>query len=333
MEHEVFVPFPVEIVRSALTDPVRLAESVPGLLPDAEGPTGVLTGRLRLRIAGSTITYRGTLTVTEQDGGDLTVEGEGDEARGTGSAKLALNLRLTPGDGGTVIGCTGAVRSEGRLAAVAADTAAAAGRRLLDRCAAELTAGLEAGPVGPPPLFGPAPGEPAAEDGFDLGEGFPQGPESGGIGTSPDDNERAIPGIPAPEKGDDTPEEPGPSGDGDAQGIPGWPPAGEFGTEPPASPEPAGPGEAAGPGEVGDGLPDGAGQLPQDPPAEAAHARRTMIGRSTEEVDHAPPRGRYAPVPGPQPPSTAATLRWAAPTAAAVLVSAVVLGRVLRRRH
>ncbi|WP_168715544.1 SRPBCC domain-containing protein, partial [Streptomyces sp. LRa12] len=29
------------------------------------------------------------------------------------------------------------------------------------------------------------------------------------------------------------------------------------------------------------------------PPAEAAHARRTMIGRSAEEVDHAPPRGRY----------------------------------------
>ncbi|NEB64127.1 carbon monoxide dehydrogenase subunit G, partial [Streptomyces diastaticus] len=37
------------------------------------------------------------------------------------------------------------------------------------------------------------------------------------------------------------------------------------------------------------------------PPAEAAHARRTMIGRSAEEVDHAPPRGRYAPVPAPQP--------------------------------
>lgn len=35
------------------------------------------------------------------------------------------------------------------------------------------------------------------------------------------------------------------------------------------------------------------------PPAEAAHARRTMIGRSAEEVDHAPPRGRYARCPRP----------------------------------
>ncbi len=69
------------------------------------------------------------------------------------------------------------------------------------------------------------------------------------------------------------------------------------------------------------------------PPAEPAHARRTMIGRSAEEVDHAPPRGRYAPVPAPETASTVATLRWAAPAAAAVLASAVVVGRVLRRRR
>ncbi|NEB11648.1 carbon monoxide dehydrogenase subunit G, partial [Streptomyces coelicoflavus] len=34
-----------------------------------------------------------------------------------------------------------------------------------------------------------------------------------------------------------------------------------------------------------------AGEPAVQPPAEAAHARRTMIGRSAEEVDHAPPRG------------------------------------------
>ncbi|EFL24447.1 putative membrane protein [Streptomyces himastatinicus ATCC 53653] len=71
-----------------------------------------------------------------------------------------------------------------------------------------------------------------------------------------------------------------------------------------------------------------------EPPAEAAHARRTMIGRSTEEVDHAPPRGRYAPVPAPEAGSTGAALRWAAPAAAVVIASAVVVGRrVLRRRR
>ncbi|MER5887104.1 SRPBCC family protein [Streptomyces sp. NPDC001941] len=72
--------------------------------------------------------------------------------------------------------------------------------------------------------------------------------------------------------------------------------------------------------------------LPDELPAEAAHARRTMIGRSAEEVDHAPPRGRYAPAPAPSAATTGSTLRWVAPAAAFAVASAVVVGRVLRRR-
>jgi hypothetical protein len=67
--------------------------------------------------------------------------------------------------------------------------------------------------------------------------------------------------------------------------------------------------------------------------AEAAHARRTMIGRSAEEVDHAPPRGRYAPVPAPQTVTSSTPLRWAVPAAALALASAIVAVRALRRRH
>ncbi|MFD5446783.1 SRPBCC domain-containing protein [Streptomyces sp. NPDC127100] len=90
------------------------------------------------------------------------------------------------------------------------------------------------------------------------------------------------------------------------------------------------------------GAHEGAGEAPEvpagpeaaGPPAEAAHARRTMIGRSAEEVDHAPPRGRYAPVPAPQANASATPLRWAAPAAALVVASAIVAGRALRnRRH
>ncbi|MBZ6106359.1 SRPBCC domain-containing protein [Streptomyces olivaceus] len=88
---------------------------------------------------------------------------------------------------------------------------------------------------------------------------------------------------------------------------------------PAAAPEPAAPEPAA--------------PEPVRPPAEAAHARRTMIGRSAEEVDHAPPRGRYAPVPAPQPRVAGAPLRWAAPAAALVVASAIVVGRALRRRR
>lgn len=58
-----------------------------------------------------------------------------------------------------------------------------------------------------------------------------------------------------------------------------------------------------------------------------------MIGRSAEEVDHAPPRGRYAPVPAPETVSARATLRWAAPAAALAVASAIVVSRALRKRR
>ncbi|RKN11492.1 carbon monoxide dehydrogenase subunit G [Streptomyces radicis] len=70
------------------------------------------------------------------------------------------------------------------------------------------------------------------------------------------------------------------------------------------------------------------------PEPEADFARRTMIGRSAEEVDHAPPRGRYAPEPAPGRTSVpVATLRWAAPAAAAAVATAIVVARALRRRR
>lgn len=58
-----------------------------------------------------------------------------------------------------------------------------------------------------------------------------------------------------------------------------------------------------------------------------------MIGRSAEEVDHAPPRGRYAPVPAPTATAANANLRWIAPAAAVAVASAVLLGRALRRKR
>ncbi|MFE1011085.1 SRPBCC family protein [Streptomyces sp. NPDC058794] len=90
--------------------------------------------------------------------------------------------------------------------------------------------------------------------------------------------------------------------------------------------------EAAAGAVGGPQAPDTPG-APEPPPAEAAHARRTMIGRSAEEVDHAPPRGRYAPVPAPQAGMAGTSLRWAAPAAALVVASAIVVGRALRRRR
>ncbi|MFF1682846.1 SRPBCC family protein [Streptomyces sp. NPDC058256] len=277
MEHEVYVPVPAERLREALGDPVRVARAVPGLQQDAGTPP--VSGRLKVRFGGHTITYRGTLSVTAQDDGSYAVEGDATEARGSGSVKLALALRLVPAEGGTTVVVGGTASADGRVAELPSDAVAAAVGRLVERFVGNLgvveadassassSASVEGADPDPAPSVSdadvpsPSPSlEPSVEDEL-VAEGF---------GEEFADEEELVPGLLADE---------------------------------------------------------------EDSIAEAAHARRTMIGRSAEEVDHAPPRGRYAPVPAPETTAARATLRWAAPAAALALASAIALTRVLRKRR
>jgi carbon monoxide dehydrogenase subunit G len=299
MEHEVFVPVTAEALRQALRDPARSARCVPGLQQDADEAAGPLSGRIKIRIGGHTITYRGALTLVERDG-VFEAEAEGTEVRGTGSAKLTLTIRLTDAPGGTTLAFTGGSRAEGRLAEVAGDTRRAAGHRLLDRFAARL--GDESAPPGPEQPNEPEP--PAVAD--SAADPLPAPAPGLGTGTDPDPDAESTP---------------------DSSRDPDLAPASDSVFDivvPPPSLD----------GETTSGDDDFhiLGTPFDEPPAEAAHARRTMIGRSAEEVDHAPPRGRYAPVPAPDAAGGGFTLRWIAPAAALALASAVVVGRALRRR-
>lgn len=338
MEHEVYVPFSVARVKAALADRERVLRCVPGLKPEA-GPDDAgprrgdepVAGRLRLRIGNSTITYRGTLTVTSEGDG-VAVSGSGAESRGSGSAEFSLTVVPRPaqdGEGTRLVG-SGTGRGDGRLAEFEEKVAASAYRRLLDRFATALADSIRETP--------PARAADVPESASGIGD--------------PDDNERAIPGIPNPEGGDadsadstsGRAEEPEPAAEPDGEEAESEEPA--EGTSPREADE-----TGAGPDETTEhsGVFDTEVPPPSLDPladdydepessgdratAEAAHARRTMIGRSAEEVDHAPPRGRYAPVPAPEPGDAAAALRWAGPAAAVVVAGAVVLGRALRRRR
>ncbi|MGQ4517390.1 carbon monoxide dehydrogenase [Streptomyces sp. DW26H14] len=339
MDHEVFVPVTAEALRRTLRDPARVAHCVPAFQQDAESEPGAITGRLKVRAGGHTITYRGTLGVTEEDDGVFTVRAEGEEVRGTGSVSVTLDVRLTPavsvsapgpgssaapgepgGPGttsGTDLGFTGVSRAEGRLAELPREAAIQAARRLLDRFAARL--GDESGP-----LKDRRPGLPDSAE--EAGEPLPPkngaaGPRGGQDGT-PADAGSASPSAPG-SSGPAAPDEPlsgeTVSGDGDFVVPDGFDDFDDLD------------------GTDGDAVDDAADAADEDdadgPPAEAAHARRTMIGRSAEEVDHAPPRGRYAPVPLPEAATAAGSLRWVAPAAALALASAVVVTRALRRRR
>ncbi|MFG2719668.1 SRPBCC domain-containing protein [Streptomyces sp. NPDC048416] len=334
MEHEVFVPVEAQALRQTLRDPARVARCVPGLQQDAGEPP--IAGRLKVRLGGSTITYRGALRITEQDGGAFALEGEGVEVRGAGAAKLTLTVRLEETSDGTTLAFSGTALAEGRAADVPHETVTASAVRLLDRFAAQLAR--------------PAGAEQPGAASLAEAAGNPTAPTAPAKTTDTDRNtDRGADGNADRDA------------DPDADGAPDLADT-DLNTDPSAQRNAArdsgpGAGPGAGPG-VGPGVGPGDDDLPSvfdaevpppslDPladddfaievgepmPAEAAHARRTMIGRSAEEVDHAPPRGRYAPVPAPSGSNAGATLRWVAPAAALALASAVVVGRALRRRR
>ncbi|MFD0423304.1 SRPBCC domain-containing protein [Streptomyces parvus] len=311
MEHEVFVPVPVPTLLRTLGDPARVARCVPGLQQDADASASPLAGRLKLRAGGHTITYRGELLLTGPERGCFSVSGKGVEARGTGAVELALSIGLTATDGGTTIAYSGTADGDGRLVELEEGAALAAAHRLLDRFTQQLvTESL------------------AVREGGD-GDG-------GDGGADADAGTAADTAVGSAADADDAVAAEGREGDeddADADVV------GEEGLEGDAD---SGAGGDDDPGSVFDSpvpppsLDPVAGvefTVPDEPPAEAAHARRTMIGRSAEEVDHAPPRGRYAPVPSPEAGGASTALRWVAPAAALALASAVVLGRALRRRR
>ncbi|MEW1793188.1 SRPBCC family protein [Streptomyces niveus] len=374
MEHEVFIPVPAETLREALRDHARVARCVPGLQQDADASARPLSGRLKVRVGGHTITYRGALTLTERAGA-FTAKGEGAEVRGTGSTKVSVRIRLTETPGGTTVAftTTSTPTSEGRLSEVPQSTAETTARRLLDRFAAALAkpgAGASAGAgdgSGSTPAAddagagragsggadraasrGPAAsggdgqdvGESGSDVGSDVAAGAPGGGDAPDVASADESSAGAGAGAGA---GPDAPRVDDPEGRGPASAGEEQPgragdasgPAPEFdGLDLPDDPDPDSAPDldaSAGFGPTASG--DGDFLVPLEPPAEAAHARRTMIGRSAEEVDHAPPRGRYAPEQGPDSGGAGVALRWVAPAAALAIAGAVVVGRALRRRR
>ncbi len=320
MDHEVFVPVPAETVRQTLRDPARVARCVPGLQQDADASAGPLAGRLKVRIANHSITYRGTLRVVEKDD-VFTLEGDGVETRGTGSVKLTLTIRPTEAQGGTTIAFTGTSEAEGRLTELSDSSTEHAAHRLLERFAEQLaTAAIE-----PPPEAagsGESPGPVSSDDAERLG-----------LVDEDDDAPAEDEGAPDPLAEEEPGGEERPSAEETVFDAPVPPPSlgpladKEFDTDLPGAADELQENDL-------DDLPGVADEpVADEPPAEAAHARRTMIGRSAEEVDHAPPRGRYAPEPASEAATAGLPLRWLAPAAAIAVASAVVVSRALRRRR
>ncbi|MEV7021489.1 hypothetical protein [Kitasatospora sp. NPDC093558] len=324
MEHEVVVPMAAELVRQALQDPAVLARSVPGLSTEPTavggGPAEEIAGRLRVRIGGSTITYKGVLSLIEGREGVLTVLAEGQEARGTGEATATVRVSVTAGadEGTSVVRFTGDLSATGRLTECDDETLAATGRRLLDRFATALVSPDEA-----------TDDETETETGTEAQADTESSEDEGSVVFIEEHQDH-----PGDDLDDDLSDLIAFS-DADAERF-GLPTGGDDEHE----------------DAVAEELP---AELPfeyEEEPALTGPVRRSIVGRSAEEVDHAPPRGRYAPalparsararaasrwggdaggivVPGP---GGRSAMPWVIGGGVALLGGAVVLVRALRRK-
>ncbi|MFE4665620.1 SRPBCC family protein [Streptomyces sp. NPDC056716] len=256
MELEVFIPVAAERLRAALDDPARIARALSGLQQEAGAEP--VAGRLKVRVGGTTITYRGTLRVTPREDGSYGVDAEATEARGTGTVTLALTLRLTESAEGTTAVFDGTATADGRIAELSSDAVRSAVVRLVRGFGERV---------------GSAPGEGAAgaagsdENVGSAGSGGPGGPE---------ESDQAA-GAAGPE---------GPAGSDEADGAGETaPPAGSGTGVPPASLDRlVNDDEASGEvtGEVADEVP---GEVADEPTGEATgEAADEPTGEATGEV-------------------------------------------------
>ncbi|MER5349176.1 SRPBCC domain-containing protein [Kitasatospora sp. NPDC002551] len=355
MEHEVVVPMPAGQVRQALQDPALLARSVPGLStePAAVGSRGAeeIGGRLKLRIGTSTITYKGVLSLIEGREGVLTAFAEGQEARGSGEATVTVRISVAEGAEGTaVVRFTGDLSATGRLTEFDGETLDAAGRRLLDRFTAALTSQGDQAEADEDEAGGED--GTGAEDAGEAGQDAAAEENTAGEGTV----------VFLENRQEDREDEPGDDLDDDLSDLIAFSdadaerfglPLGNADADADDVEEPAGAEEtAAAEEEVSAELP---AELPfgyEQEPALGGPVRRSIVGRSAEEVDHAPPRGPYAPaLPARSARARAAsrwggdaggivvpgvggrsTVPWMIGGGVALLGGAVVLVRALRRR-
>ncbi|MFF2541247.1 hypothetical protein ACFVUY_01630 [Kitasatospora sp. NPDC058063] len=341
MEHEVLVPLSAEPVRQALQDPALLARSVPGLSTEpaavGAGAAEEIGGRLKLRIGGSTITYKGVLSLIGGREGVLTVLAEGEEARGTGEVTATVRVSVADGaeDGTAVIRFTGDLSATGRLTEFDEETLDATGRRLLDRFAAALVA--------------PEGEQPQDQDQEEDAEQDRSGNAGADAGVVFIEDRQDQPGDDL----DDDLSDLIAFSDADAErfGLP----TGSADDEDEDEEDDVEDGAADGSAEQ-DGV---AEEIPAEPlfayeeePVLSGPVRRSIVGRSAEEVDHAPPRGPYAPALPARSARARAASRWGGEAggivvpgtggrsavpwviggSVALLGGAVVLVRALRRR-
>jgi carbon monoxide dehydrogenase subunit G len=178
LDNSFTVPVPPEQAWDVLLDVERIAPCMPGAsVTSVEGDE--IEGQVKVKLGPLSLTYKGTAKFTDknQAGRTISIEANGKETRGSGTASATVQANLTPGDGAgqtlvsihTSLNVTGKPAQFGRSllpevsgkliqqfatnleAMINADSAAAAGTAAPEAGADEATAAADKASAGSAP--------------------------------------------------------------------------------------------------------------------------------------------------------------------------------------
>ena len=147
LENSFSVSAPPERVFGYLLDVNKVAGCVPGAeLSEVVDPT-TFKGKVKIKVGPITVAYNGTARIVDRDDGarTATLEAEGRETTGPGSARAKAFMSVTAVDGGSVVKIATDYNVAGRVAQFGRGVMEDVSRRLVAEMAACIKTNIEAG--------------------------------------------------------------------------------------------------------------------------------------------------------------------------------------------
>lgn len=164
LENSFSVAAPPERVFAYLLDVNKVAGCVPGAeLSEVVDPT-TFKGKVKIKVGPITVAYNGTARIVDRDENahSATLEAEGRETTGPGSARAKALMSVVPEGTGSVVKIVTDYNVAGRVAQFGRGVMEDVSRRLVGEMAACIKANVEAAESKPASDAGPADGPGAA---------------------------------------------------------------------------------------------------------------------------------------------------------------------------
>ncbi len=147
LENSFSVAAPPERVFAYLLDVNKVAGCVPGAeLSEVVDPS-TFKGKVKIKVGPITVAYNGTARIVDRDDNShsASIEAEGRETTGPGSARAKASMSVVAGEGGSVVKIVTDYNVAGRVAQFGRGVMEDVSRRLVGEMAACIKANVEAG--------------------------------------------------------------------------------------------------------------------------------------------------------------------------------------------